>query len=214
MKTKNKTILITAGPTREYIDPVRYISNGSSGKMGYSIADAAKKTGARVILISGPVSIKPPKNIKPVNVISAADMLKAAKKYFSNCDAFISCAAVSDYRPEKFTKSKIKKSGKPASLKLVPNPDILLTLSNSISRSAVRRPVLCGFALETENLIENALLKLKKKNLDIIVANGPESMESGTTSGALITKKGVRHFNRISKKRLARLLIGKILPLI
>lgn len=211
---KNTKILITAGPTREYIDPVRYISNGSSGKMGYALAEEAKKKGAEVILISGPVSIQPPKNVKLVNVVSAAEMFNAAKKYFKKCDIFISCAAVSDYRPERFTKSKIKKSGKSISLKLVPNPDILLKLSKSISRSASRRPVLAGFALETCNLIENAVLKLKKKNLDVIVANRPEAMESGTTSGALITRKGVRHFNKISKKRLARMLLGKILPLI
>ncbi len=207
---KNKIILITAGPTREYLDPVRYISNGSSGKMGYSVAEEAKKRGAKVILVSGPVNIEPPKGVKFIKVISARDMLAAAKKYFPASDIFIAAAAVSDYRPEKSYEKKIKKTGKAVKLKLVPNPDILLTLSKSPGRRAARPPILAGFALETDNLIKNAREKLKRKNLDMIVANGPETIDSGISTGALITAGGIKRFRHISKQQLARMMLDAI----
>ena len=207
---KNKIILITAGPTREYLDPVRYISNGSSGKMGYSVAEEAKKRGAKVILVSGPVNIEPPKGVKFIKVISARDMLAAAKKYFSASDIFIAAAAVSDYRPGKSYEKKIKKTGKAVKLKLVPNPDILLTLSKSPGRRAARPPILAGFALETDNLIKNAREKLKRKNLDMIVANGPETIDSGISTGALITAGGIKRFRHISKQQLARMMLDAI----
>jgi len=210
MRIKNKNVLITAGPTREYIDPVRYISNGSSGKMGYALANEAKKRRADVILISGPTNIPQPKNIKFINVVSALEMFKEVKKYFKKCDIFISCAAVCDYRPENFAAKKIKKTGRAISLKLVPNPDILLLLSKSLSRRVAKPPIIVGFALETDNLVRNALLKLKKKNLEMIVANKPEAMESDETSGALITPKGIKHFSKISKKRLAGIILDEI----
>ena len=207
---KKKTVLITAGPTREYIDPVRYISNGSSGKMGYLLAEEAKKRGADVVLVSGPVSRKQPAGVKCINVVSAREMFSAAKKYFSSADVFIASAAVSDYRPEKSAVKKIKKSGKSMYLKLVQNPDILNSLSKMPFRRCARRPVLVGFALETDNLIENAVWKLKRKNLDMIVANGPEAMESGTASGAIITARGIRRFRNTSKRRLARMILDAV----
>lgn len=198
---KTKTVLITAGPTKEYIDPVRFISNDSSGKMGYLLAEEAKKAGAKVILISGPTNLKPPKNVKVINVVSAGQMFAQVKKYFKKCDVFISCAAVGDYKAEKFSGNKIKKTGNSINLKLIPNPDILFEISK------IKGPrILVGFALETDGLIKNAQKKLKEKKLDIIVANKVDSMNGDKTTGAIITKNKIEKFKNIAKKFLA----GKI----
>ena len=212
MKMKKKTVLITAGPTREYIDPVRYISNGSSGKMGYALAEEAKKREADVILIIGPTTLKPLKNVKMVNVVSADEMFNAAKRYFKKADVFISCAAVCDYKPGKYSKNKIKKTNKPVTLKLVPNPDILYEVSNRQPPPANHR-LIVGFALETENLLKNAVSKLERKNLDMIVANSPSAMECDNASGAVITKNKITKFKKIPKKRLASLIFDKILEI-
>lgn len=157
-------VTITAGPTREAIDPVRYISNHSSGKMGYALAQAAMEAGATVTLISGPVSIEKPERISVLHVESAEQMLTACLD--SPSDIFISVAAVADYRPETVVKQKIKKSEQEMTLTLVKNPDILDTISKQENR-----PFCVGFAAETENLEDNAKAKLKAKNLDLIFAN-------------------------------------------
>ncbi len=159
-----KTVTITAGPTREAIDPVRYISNHSSGKMGYALAEAAVEAGAKVTLISGPVSIPVPQRLHCVQVESAQQMLQACREH--PADIFIGVAAVADYRPEQAAAQKIKKDADYMEIRLVRNPDILASIATGASR-----PFCVGFAAETENLEANALHKLEHKNLDMIVAN-------------------------------------------
>jgi len=171
---KGKRILVTAGPTREHFDPVRYISNPSSGKMGYSIAKAAEHRGAEVILISGPTSLKPPANVITITTGSAEDMATAVFDHVKDADIIIKAAAVSDYRPKEAAKQKIKKGEEETLLVLKKSEDILLKLGkNKESR------ILVGFAAETENLEKNAREKLIKKNLDMIVGNLLDGKSSG-----------------------------------
>jgi len=160
-------ILITAGPTQEPIDKVRFISNPSTGKMGYELARAAVKRGHYVVLVSGPTNILPPRGIELIPTTTALQMRDKVKKYFKHCNCLIMAAAVSDFRPQRAVNKKIKKkySRESFNLKLVKNPDILLELGREKNGKT-----LVGFALETENLIKNAQTKLKKKNLDFIVA--------------------------------------------
>jgi phosphopantothenoylcysteine decarboxylase / phosphopantothenate---cysteine ligase len=159
-------IMITAGPTQEAIDPVRFLTNHSSGKMGYAIAGAAQKLGAKVILVSGPVNINSSDNIKLINVNSALEMHEAVMKNIKNTDIYISTAAVADYRPEKNLKQKHKKTDNDLSIKLVRNPDILAEVASLPSP-----PFTVGFSAETENLLEYAKSKLQKKKLNMIAAN-------------------------------------------
>ncbi len=175
-----KKIVITAGPTKEAIDPVRFISNHSSGKMGYAIADAASNLGAEVVLISGPVSIPAPASVELVNVISAEDMLSATEKHIHHCDIFISCAAVADFRCKYISEQKIKKTSDTDSMtiELIKNPDILSTVGHHSNRPAL----VVGFAAETQNIEENALKKLKSKNADIIIANNVSDKSVGFNS--------------------------------
>ncbi|MBU1054438.1 MAG: bifunctional phosphopantothenoylcysteine decarboxylase/phosphopantothenate--cysteine ligase CoaBC [Proteobacteria bacterium] len=163
---KGKKILVTAGPTREHIDPVRYISNPSSGKMGYAIARAAEHRGADVTLVSGPVNLSPPFNVDTVKVVSANDMAKAVFDKAKDYDIIIKTAAVADYRPKEAACEKIKKSHDEISLVLSKNEDILLKLGKN-----KKNCILVGFAAETQNLEVNARDKLARKNLDIIVGN-------------------------------------------
>lgn len=163
---KGKRLLITAGPTREAIDPVRYISNHSSGKMGYAVAKAAAARGAEVTLISGPVSIKPPEGVKVINVNSAVEMRNAVIDNFENSDAFMLVAAVADFRVQEQNTQKIKKKSDTLELTLVKNPDI----AEEIGRIKGNKK-LVGFCAETENLVENAMGKVLRKNMDFIVAN-------------------------------------------
>jgi phosphopantothenoylcysteine decarboxylase/phosphopantothenate--cysteine ligase len=165
---KNKKILVTAGPTVESIDPVRYISNHSSGKMGYAIADAFANRGAEVILVSGPVNISANNpNIKVVKVTSAKEMHEVCLAQFGICNAAIMCAAVADYTPLKASQSKIKRTQEKLSIELMPNPDIAADLG----KLKKNNQLLARFALETNNEIANAKQKLAKKNLDFIVLN-------------------------------------------
>lgn len=175
-----KKVVITAGPTKEAIDPVRFISNHSSGKMGYAIADAASNLGAEVVLISGPVSIPAPTSVKLVNVISAEDMLSATESHIPHCDIFISCAAVADFRCKNISEQKIKKTGDTDSMiiELVKNPDILSTVGHLSNRPGL----VVGFAAETQNVEENALKKLKSKNADMIIANNVSDKSVGFNS--------------------------------
>ncbi|WP_405367104.1 bifunctional phosphopantothenoylcysteine decarboxylase/phosphopantothenate--cysteine ligase CoaBC [Ruminobacter sp.] len=175
-----KKVVITAGPTKEAIDPVRFISNHSSGKMGYAIADAASNLGAEVVLISGPVSIPAPTSVKLVNVISAEDMLSATENHIPHCDIFISCAAVADFRCKNISEQKIKKTGDTDSMtiELVKNPDILSTVGHLSNRPGL----VVGFAAETQNVEENALKKLKSKNADMIIANNVSDKSVGFNS--------------------------------
>ena len=168
------SVLLTAGPTREAIDPVRFISNRSSGKMGYALARALQDAGARVTLVSGPVSLTPPRGVERIAVESADDMYDAVMRRVGEHDIFVACAAVSDYRVEAIAEQKIKKSGDALTLKLTPNRDILATVS-----VLEARPFCVGFAAETRDLEKYALDKLENKNLDMIAANQVGTDASG-----------------------------------
>ncbi len=205
---KKRKFLITAGPTREYMDPVRFISNASSGKMGYLIAEEALKKGNIVTLISGPTCLKPPLKTRVISIISAEDMHKEVRKCFPECDVFISCAAVSDYKPLRFEKSKIKKSSQVMTIKLAPTSDILKSATESKTKKG---KIIVGFALETENIIKNARKKLYEKSLDIVIANPSESMESDKSEAAVILKNGeIIKLKKSPKKIIAK----KILKII
>ena len=181
---KGKKILITSGRTKENIDPIRYLSNNSSGKMGYSLAQAAADLGAEVTLISGPTDLKIPNGLKNfISVESALEMYEKVDEYFKDTDIFIACAAVADYRPKEYKNEKIKKSDSDFVIELVRNPDILLEMSRKKEKQ-----LLVGFAAETNNIKENALKKLEKKNLDIIVANNASVMGSDENVIEIIKK--------------------------
>ena len=181
---KGKKILITSGRTKENIDPVRYLSNNSSGKMGYSLAQAAADLGAEVTLISGPTDLKVPNGLRNfISVESALEMYEKVDEYFKNNDIFIACAAVADYRPKEYKNEKIKKSDSDFVIELVRNPDILLEMSKKKEKQ-----LLVGFAAETNDIRENALKKLEKKNLDIIVANNASVMGSDENVIEIIRK--------------------------
>ncbi len=173
-----RKIMITAGPTREEIDPVRFISNYSSGKMGYALARAAQLRGAEVLLISGPTALPKPDGVRVVNVTSAVEMQNEVMTRLDGCDVIIKAAAVADYRPKMRSSTKIKKKADSTTIELVKNPDILAELG-AINTGIKRRPFLVGFAAETDALVENASKKLKEKNLDMIVANDVSQVDSG-----------------------------------
>jgi phosphopantothenoylcysteine decarboxylase / phosphopantothenate---cysteine ligase len=158
--------LVTAGPTREPIDPVRFISNRSSGKMGYAIAEAALASGHEVILISGPVQVDPPRRAKLIFVSTSDEMFDAVDRHVRACDVFVMCAAVADYKPAKVSPTKIKKHAANSSLDLIPTRDILASFSTQD-----RQFLVVGFAAETNDVGKNANRKLREKNLDIVVAN-------------------------------------------
>lgn len=172
------TILITAGPTREAIDPVRYLTNRSSGKMGYALAQAAQERGHRVILISGPTIIDVPDGIDFIPIESAADMQQAVEHWISQTDIAIFAAAVADYRPLEIANQKLKKSGENITLELVRTPDILASARTRFNFTGT----LVGFAAETENLEENALSKLERKGCDLIIANDVSRKDIGFDS--------------------------------
>ena len=203
-----KKILITAGPTREKIDPVRYISNRSSGKMGFSIAEAARDEGGLVSLISGPVSLKTPNEIKRINVESADEMFNEVNKVVNNFDFFISTAAVADFKPEKIENQKIKKEKKSnnLSMELIENKDILKSIS--LKKEDLK---VIGFAAETQDVVKNAKKKLNEKKLDLIIANDVSDSSIGFDSDEnevyLITKKIEKKIEKISKKKLSRSII-------
>lgn len=163
---QNKKVVITAGPTQEALDPVRYLSNYSSGKMGYALAMACAKAGAETILVSGPVSLACPNSVSRISVTSCEQMQTEVMSNIEGADIFIGAAAVADYRAESIATQKIKKRTDSIEIKLIKNPDILAVVA-----SLKKRPFVVGFAAESENLIENATKKLESKNLDLIVAN-------------------------------------------
>jgi phosphopantothenoylcysteine decarboxylase/phosphopantothenate--cysteine ligase len=206
---KGKQILVTAGGTREAIDPVRYLTNRSSGKMGYALAQVARGRGATVTLISANVSLPPPLDIKPVRVESAAGMLEAALAYYPQADAVIMAAAVADYTPKlKNQNSKLKKKESDINLELKSTPDILKTLAKLRSR---KNKVLVGFALETENLIGNARAKLKEKDLDLMIANNQNTFESEAIKFSIIDRKGkVENYPQQPKDRAAQVILDRV----
>jgi len=174
---QDQTILITAGPTWESLDPARHLGNRSSGKMGYALARTAKRRGARVVLVSGPCSIDPPPGVEIVNVMSGQQMHDAVMAQYGSATIVVMAAAVSDYRPEKSMAQKIKKTGKSIHLELVPNPDILKKLG--LKRKKAKRPLLLGFAAESSHHIEEGQRKLKEKNLDLIIINDIMGHDTG-----------------------------------
>lgn len=201
-----KRILITAGPTYEAIDPVRAITNMSSGKMGYSVAQAAQKMGAEVTLVSGPVSLGPLPNINTINVTSAQEMLDAAIKNIAGQDIFISVAAVADYRVEQPSPKKIKKSATTMALNLVPNIDILAKIA-----SLPKAPFCVGFSAESENLLENAEQKRKQKKLPLMVANlVQDALGKDETTLTLLDDAGKHVLPKTTKIESARLLLQHI----
>ena len=206
-------VVITAGPTREPIDPVRYISNHSSGRMGYAIARAARDAGAAVTLISGPVTLDAPEGVERISVESARDMLVACEAQMDDCDIFIGCAAVADYRPTEAADQKLKKSGDDLTLSFTQNPDILATIAQRDNA-----PFCVGFAAETEKLAEHAQGKLDRKKLQLIVANDVSDSSIGFNSDSNAATFFWREneelrsedIERCSKDTLARILIERI----
>lgn len=201
--------LITAGPTREAIDPVRYISNNSSGKMGFALAAAAAEAGAEVTLVAGPVQLATPRGVRRVDVGSAVEMHAAVMERAAGCDLFIGCAAVADYRPAGVAGQKIKKTAAELELRLVRNPDILAEVA------ALReRPFTVGFAAETERLIEHAREKLERKRIDLIVANDVARHDIGFDSDyneiSIIAPDGLRAEERGTKLQVARAVVAEI----
>ncbi|SHH77879.1 phosphopantothenoylcysteine decarboxylase / phosphopantothenate--cysteine ligase [Caloranaerobacter azorensis DSM 13643] len=206
----NKKIVVTAGPTIEKIDPVRYITNFSSGKMGYAIAIEAKKRGADVILISGPTNLDKPDGIKVINVNTTIEMLKAIEEYFDEIDVLIKAAAPLDYRPEVVSDKKIKKQDGSLNIKLVRNPDILAYFGK-----LKKKQILVGFAAETNDVIENAIKKIRNKNLDFIVANDVTVKNAGfrsnTNIATIIDNKGnVNDYPQMSKEELAKIILDRV----
>jgi phosphopantothenoylcysteine decarboxylase/phosphopantothenate--cysteine ligase len=204
-QTDRVTFLITAGPTRESIDPVRYISNRSSGKMGYAIAEAALDAGYDVILISGPVNLAPPRDAKFISVSTSDEMFDAVHQHADSSEICVLCAAVADYKPAEVSPVKIKKCAAQVSLELVPTRDIL----QSLGLQEDRKFLLVGFAAETDYLEANAAKKLREKNCDIIVANDARiAMETDENELLILFRDGeTKKISRSSKKNVARELV-------
>ncbi|SRR5579883_195387 len=200
-----KNILITAGPTREAIDPVRYITNASSGKMGYALADAAIEAGAHVTLISGPVNIAKPLRATCIDVVSAEEMLAAVLEKITHCDIFFSVAAVADYRLKHIFSEKMAKKAEEITLELVRNPDIVATVAN-----LPNRPWTVGFAAETDNVLQKAKNKLINKKLDMIIANQVGNnlgFDSDMNTVTVLWEDQQKSFPLMPKQKLARELI-------
>lgn len=196
--------VITAGPTREPIDPVRYLSNRSSGRMGYAIAEAAVAAGHEVVLISGPVNLDCPRGVKSVSIITGDEMFDAVHERVNDCDILVMCAAVTDFKPKQIAKEKIKKRDAELILELVPTRDILASLTKQ-----GRQYVVVGFAAETENIESNARAKLLEKNCDIVVANDARiAMESDENEVKIFVRGDkTETISRAAKKIIARELV-------
>jgi phosphopantothenoylcysteine decarboxylase / phosphopantothenate---cysteine ligase len=178
-------ILITAGPTREYLDDVRYLSNASSGRMGYALAQAGLDAGHQVVLVTGPVDLKPPTGCDVRHVITTEQMRDASIEAFPECDGVIAAAAVCDYKPRVRTPGKMTKIGEPISIELIETDDVLAQLGGSREGHWV-----VGFALEAENARENALQKLRAKNCDIVVLNNPTAIGSDNNDVQILDDSG------------------------
>ncbi len=205
-----KKILVTSGPTCEAIDPVRYITNHSTGKMGYAVARAAARRGAEVTLVSGPVNLETPLGVKRIDVVSAKEMFDAVTSLYEEQDAIIKAAAVADYRPVQVKTEKTKKTEGNMNIELERTDDILFWLGER------RKPgqVLCGFSMETQNMLENSRVKLSKKNADMIVANSLRTEGAGfgtdTNIVTIITKDGAEELGKMTKDEVAHRLLDRI----
>ena len=206
-----KKVLVSAGPTREAIDPVRFISNHSTGKMGYAIAENAMLRGAQVTLVSGPCAIDPPPFVKVISVVSAGDMYEAVTENAGDQDIIILTAAVADYRPEKTAEEKIKKKDGDMSIALTRTKDIIGTLGQNRRKDQF----LCGFSMETEHMLENSRAKLEKKHLDMIVANNLKVAGAGfgtdTNVITIITPNEAEELPLMSKAEAAEAILDRIL---
>ena len=206
-----KKILITAGPTRESIDPVRYITNHSSGKMGYAIAKSAMLRGADVTLVSGVVDIKAPNFVKVIPILSAQDMFEAVKENYEQQDIIIKAAAVADYTPEYVATEKVKKKDGDMSISLKRTQDILAFLGQNRKENQF----LCGFSMETEHMLENSKAKLEKKNVDMIVANNLKQAGAGfgtnTNVVTFITRENVKELPLMSKENVGHAILDEII---
>lgn len=211
MRSKKKiSILVTAGPTREYIDPVRYISNDSSGKMGFAIADAAAKLGFNVTLVAGPVNLKTPRGVRRIDVVSANEMYKAVLKNSKKSDAIVMAAAIADFSPVRFSKNKIKKENDRTTfqLNLKKTSDIL----KEICKRRRHGQKIVGFALETKDLLKNARKKLASKKCDLIVANSSCAIGSDLSEITIVTASGhFAKFPALSKTKSAKIILSYIL---
>ena len=210
MNLKGKTVLVTAGPTRERIDPVRYLSNFSSGKMGYAIAERALLRGARVLLVTGPVAIAPPDGVQVIAIESALDLLDAMQAHAPQADIVIQAAAVADYRPAQVSGQKIKKKDGDLSIPVERTADILGTIGPKKTHQ-----FLCGFSMETRDMVENSTAKLTRKNLDMVVANNLKVAGAGfgvdTNVVTFITPDGTRELPLMSKADVADAILDEIL---
>ena len=212
-KLSGKTVLISAGPTQEAMDPVRFISNHSSGKQGYAIAQAAKAMGANVILVSGPVQLEKIEGIQTIDVTSALDMFEAIKQNADKADYIIMAAAVSDYRPENIAEHKIKKSDDTIEITFVKSPDILAYLG----QRKTKKQIICGFAMETQDLDKNAKEKLEKKNCDMLIANNlfvsGAGFQTDTNIVSLLTKDSIEHLPKLSKEELGQKILETMMKI-
>ncbi|MBI4055988.1 MAG: phosphopantothenoylcysteine decarboxylase [Elusimicrobia bacterium] len=209
-------MLITAGPTREYLDPIRYLSNASSGMMGFTLAKTARNLGAKVMVVSGPSRISAPWGVRTIPVISAEQMYRETLKLFSQVDIVIGAAAVSDWKFAKASNQKFKKTGHSLEITLLPNPDILAELGRrKREQKNKKRKILVGFALETHQWLTHAKEKLLKKNLDIIIANKPENVGMSNARIAILDRKGHQKiYPPISKQKAAEVILKSIEPLL
>ncbi len=204
---KGKKVIATAGGTREFFDPIRYISNASSGQMGYALAKIAYALGGDVTLISAPTCLKKPYGVKTVEVVSARDMYKAVMENFPNADIVIMNSAVADFRPESYSGEKLKKSIEKPVIKLVSNPDILKELGEKKRKDQI----LIGFAAESQDIIKNAEEKIRRKNLDYIIANKVDVFSKETHEGWIISKKGeIIQIPKMDKESSAFFILEKI----
>jgi phosphopantothenoylcysteine decarboxylase/phosphopantothenate--cysteine ligase len=200
-------ILITSGPTRQYLDPVRYLTNGSSGRMGKALAEAALALGHEVIVVSGPVAVEYPAAARVFSVISTEELLETCEREFPACDGIIGAAAPCDYRPLRVEEQKIAKTGQPLVLNLVETPDVIATIA------AARRPDqwAVGFALETDDQRFRAITKLERKHCDLIVLNGPEAMHSAENAIEVFDRAGALALTaQGSKEHVAGEILGLI----
>ena len=206
-----KNVIVSAGPTQEAIDPVRYITNHSTGKMGYEIAKAAARRGAKVTLVSGRTSLKAPLFMETINVVSAGDMFEAFKSRFKDNDIIIKAAAVADYKPKTVAENKIKKKDGDMSIDMDRTTDIIKYMGENRRKGQF----ICGFSMETENMLENSRAKLKRKNIDMIVANNLKVKGAGfgtdTNIVTMITHDDEKQLEIMSKDEVADKILDEIL---
>lgn len=209
---KGKKVLITAGPTQEPLDPVRFLSNHSSGKQGYAISEAAYQMGAQVTIVSGPTSLKASQGIQVIPVQTAQEMFEAVKENYQSADFIIMAAAVADYRPEVVAENKIKKSDENLTIHMVKNPDILAYVGEHKTHQ-----IICGFAMETQDLDENAKAKCIKKNCDILIGNNLFTKGAGfqgdTNVVSFVTRESIQHWPKQTKAELGKKILQAMIEI-